>query len=174
MEQWKDIPQYEKLYQVSDQGQVKSLSRIVDNGHQLRTVRERILKPSPLNKYLYVTICKEGRNRKAKINVLVLEAFVGPRPENLKSCHNNGNSEDNRLINLRWDTQQSNIQDSVSHGTHGQARKTHCPSNHAYTKANTRISSKGYRFCLACERDKNRAYERSHPGRSNKYRQKAG
>lgn len=48
---------------------------------------------------------------------LVLEAFVGPCPEGLECCHNNGNCHDNRLDNLRWDTRQANIVDRDHHGT---------------------------------------------------------
>lgn len=49
---------------------------------------------------------------------LVLETFIGPRPKGMVTCHNNGNASDNRLENLRWDTQSANIYDSIKHGTY--------------------------------------------------------
>lgn len=48
---------------------------------------------------------------------LVLEAFIGPRPEGKECCHDNGNPIDNRIVNLRWDTHASNMQDKSRHGT---------------------------------------------------------
>ncbi|RUU22663.1 HNH endonuclease [Mesorhizobium sp. M7A.F.Ca.AU.002.06.1.1] len=51
------------------------------------------------------------------VHLLVLEAFVGPRPDGLEGCHNDGNPDNNRLDNLRWDTPESNQADRIAHGT---------------------------------------------------------
>jgi hypothetical protein len=51
------------------------------------------------------------------VHVLVLECFVGPRPEGMQCCHINGNPKDNRLENLRWGTPESNWDDKREHGT---------------------------------------------------------
>lgn len=48
---------------------------------------------------------------------LVLEAFVGPRPEGMQCCHNDGNRKNNRLDNLRWDTTEANYKDAAKHGS---------------------------------------------------------
>ena len=50
------------------------------------------------------------------VHVLILEAFVGPRPEGHESCHNNGNTADCRVSNLRWDTYAGNLADKIKHG----------------------------------------------------------
>jgi hypothetical protein len=47
---------------------------------------------------------------------LVLLAFVGPCPEGLEGCHNDGDPSNNRLDNLRWDTRESNMADQIKHG----------------------------------------------------------
>ncbi len=47
---------------------------------------------------------------------LVLETFVGPCPEGMQACHNDGNKTNNRLENLRWDTPKSNAKDRKKHG----------------------------------------------------------
>jgi hypothetical protein len=47
------------------------------------------------------------------VHLLVLEAFVGPRPPGLEGCHANDIKADNRLVNLRWDTRKSNTRDKV-------------------------------------------------------------
>ncbi|MFV0400614.1 MAG: HNH endonuclease signature motif containing protein [Oscillospiraceae bacterium] len=51
------------------------------------------------------------------VHKLVLEAFVGVRPEGMVCRHLNGNSLDNRLLNLCWGTPQENVRDSIRHGT---------------------------------------------------------
>ena len=38
------------------------------------------------------------------VGAIVLEAFVGPRPEGLVCCHLNGDANDNHLENLKWGT----------------------------------------------------------------------
>ena len=59
---WKDIQDYEGLYQVSNFGRVKSLTRLSKQKH---TVTEKILKPTPQsNKYLDVTLCDMNGNKK--------------------------------------------------------------------------------------------------------------
>ena len=94
------------------------------------------------------------------MNVLVLEAFVGPRPAKLDSCHNDGVRTHNHLSNLRWDTRSANLYDAVEHGTNAQTRKTHCPLRHKLVMPNLRpaTSRNGHRGCLACARATSRVY----------------
>lgn len=68
--------------------------------------------------HLYVGLRKDGARHCPKVHRLVLETYVGPCPEGMECCHNNGDPADNRVENLRWDTRKANIQDSVRHGTH--------------------------------------------------------
>lgn len=93
------------------------------------------------------------------IHTLVLEAFVGPRPEGADGCHWNDVPDDNRVENLRWDSRSANVLDSVRNGSHGFAIRTHCPSGHEYTPENTYLHPQGSRNCRACRaayRDANR------------------
>lgn len=41
---------------------------------------------------------------------------MGPCPDGMEACHNNGDQLDNRIENLRWDTHSANIYDQVAHG----------------------------------------------------------
>ena len=67
---WKDIPGFEGLYQVSDCGQVKSCSRS-------DTFKEKILKPI-LDAYGYhlVNLYKEGKQKTFKVHRLVALVFL--------------------------------------------------------------------------------------------------
>ena len=64
----------------------------------------------------YVKVWLSGRT--LSVHRLVLETFVGPCPEGMEACHNNGVRTDNRVENLRWDTHSANSQDAIKHGTH--------------------------------------------------------
>lgn len=59
------------------------------------------------------------------VHRLVLEAFIGPCPDGMEACHNDGNGSNNNLSNLRWDTRIANAQDMVSHGTARLGEKCH-------------------------------------------------
>jgi len=67
--------------------------------------------------YLFVVLRRDGRSRPRMIHRLVLETYVGPCPDGMECCHNNGDRDDNRLENLRWDTRKANRADSQKHGT---------------------------------------------------------
>lgn len=56
-----------------------------------------------------------GKNKTIGVSAAVLLAFVGPRPEGMQCCHNDGNKENNCLENLRWDTHEGNLLDRVRH-----------------------------------------------------------
>ena len=98
---FKDVP-------VSDQGNVRSM----------KYGKTRILSPrKDKDGYQRVILCREGKNHNYAVHRLVLLAFIGPRPEGMEVCHNNGNPEDNRLCNLRYGTSKENKADRIKHGT---------------------------------------------------------
>lgn len=59
------------------------------------------------------------RGRNVLAHRLVLEAFVGPCPEGMQACHNDGDRMNTRVGNLRWDTPKANSADRWRHGTTG-------------------------------------------------------
>lgn len=98
-------------YEITDDGRVWSSGlRTHSCGHWLRPHK---------NKYGYaqVTLYRDRERYSRHIHRLVLEAFVGPCPEGMEACHNNGDASDNRLENLRWDTRSNNHRDKIRHGT---------------------------------------------------------
>jgi hypothetical protein len=119
-EVWKPVPGYEGLYEVSDQGRVRSLDRDVTQTSRrgaLYTLRKKgkLLRPGRMpSGHLSVAL---GRGNSQCVHRLVLLAFVGPAPDKHECCHNNGNPADNRLENLRWGTRSENIKDAIRHGT---------------------------------------------------------
>lgn len=156
-ELWLPVVGYEGFYEVSDQGRVRSVERRVlhRNEKTLRTYPSRMLVPRA-TRYLDVTLCRGGTQRTLKVHHLVGEAFLGPRPDGLELCHNNGDALDNRAANLRYDTHSANVLDSVHMRTQVSASKTHCPDGHEYNTENTRIEVTGWRRCRICERHQKR------------------
>jgi hypothetical protein len=77
----------------------------------------RNLKQSTNGVYRKVVLSKDAKLKNAYIHRMVLEAFRGPCPNGLVACHNDGDVNNNRLENLRWDTVSNNAMDKMRHGT---------------------------------------------------------
>jgi len=123
IEQWKPVPGYEGLYEVSDRGRVRSVDRWLNcRDGQRQWHRGRLLKQVDNgNGYQGVSLsnlCEGTRPKRFYVHFLVLDAFVGPRPDEHQAAHGDGNRLNNRLSNLRWATVSENIADKLKHGTH--------------------------------------------------------
>jgi len=103
-ETWKPIPGY-KNYEVSNLGRIRSY-RKANKGIP------KILQGST-TKQGYKSIGLPGKT--LTIHRLVMLAFVGPCPEGLEVCHNDGNKLNNTTDNLRYDTRTSNLLDTIKH-----------------------------------------------------------
>ena len=144
-EHWLPIPGYEGIYDVSDQGRVRSW--LPYHG----TPTPRIKKTNPNHKgYLLVGLRNEGRDGTAAVHKLVMLAFVGTRPVGMEIRHLDGNCQNNVTSNLGYGTPSENNLDAVRHGTHRNARKTHCMHGHAFDAVNTYVTTQGGRRCRAC------------------------
>ena len=160
VETWKPVPEWEGWYEVSDIGRVRSVDRVVTyaDGRRAR-YKGRVLavmtRPWPGGRARRVVgLHRAGEHKTYFVYTLVIAAFVGPRPEGYDICHNNGDSADDRIGNLRYDTTSENIRDAVRHGTHGRTSRTHCPQGHPLVAPNLKPdpTGQGHRRCLACSR----------------------
>lgn len=88
-------------YEVSNLGNVRS--------------EKQILTPAA-GSHGYLQVQLRRRNVRT-VHSLVLEAFVGPRPEGMEACHGDGNKLNVTLENLRWDLPKGNADDKRRHGT---------------------------------------------------------
>lgn len=157
---WKPIPGYEGYYEVSDMGRVWSNPRVFTDalGRKCRRRGKNVRPSTRKDGRLHCVLTVNYKQDSFFVHRLVMMAFVGPRPEGMEICHNNGDATDNRLVNLRYDTTSENHLDSVKHGTHHQSSKTHCPNGHKLSGSNiaTYGLKRGRRQCLSCSRARSR------------------
>jgi hypothetical protein len=113
IEIWKDIDNYEGLYQISNFGRVKSLAKYWRSGKDSVTLRfhkEKILCQQNHSGYLEVKLCNNRSKYYAKVHRLVCQAFLS-NPENKPEVnHKDGNPSNNYLSNLEWCTHNENVQ----------------------------------------------------------------
>ena len=116
---WTSIPGYEGFYEVSNYGDVRSLTRFVPYGrHKGMVYKGRDLKQFITGKYLSVKLAKAGVLKTAYTHELVLLAFEGYRPEMDERCeirHLDGDKTNNRLTNLKYGTTKENMADRKLH-----------------------------------------------------------
>lgn len=67
--------------------------------------------------YLTVNLSEAGKSTRRTVHRIVLESFVGVRPEGFQALHGDGDPANNRLSNLRWGDASENEADKALHGT---------------------------------------------------------
>lgn len=154
VEHWRPVTGYEARYEVSDLGRVRTRERVIAyiDGRR-RRVPQRVRRTQlDTRGYPAITLTSEdGRQRPHALHVLVAAAWIGPRPDGLEVCHNDGNKLNTRADNLRYDTRTENARDVVRHGHHRWAEATHCVHGHPFTPENT-YRHNGKRHCRTCVR----------------------
>jgi len=120
---WKDIKDYEDLYEISTEGEVRNK----------KTQRE--LKPDNFTRkkgrrqvYLRVTLSKEGNTKRFSLSRLVASTFLSNTSEEVN--HKDGNRLNNSVSNLEWVTREENLRHAIENDLlpkgegHGNARYT--------------------------------------------------
>lgn len=99
---WKDIPNYEGLYQASNLGNVRSLN-------YNHTKKIKLLKTRPDKRgYLAIELRKNGKRYCTRVHRLVAQVFLH-NPDNLPQVnHKNERKTDNRIENLEFCTNDYN------------------------------------------------------------------
>lgn len=128
-ERWLPARGLEGSYEVSDQGRVRSVDRVViySDGRQY-SYRGKVLRPAVTDKggHLSVAPSVNGKPKTMAVHQLVMEAFAGPRPRGLIVCHGPGGVQDNRLANLSYGSHVKNSgEDRLRDGTliHGDSHQ---------------------------------------------------
>ena len=106
-EVWRTVPDW-PTYEVSSLGRVR-------NASTLRPLTLQVFERDP-----YPAVVLKQKPRKParfRVHVLVLLAFVGPKPsQESQARHLDGNRKNNRIDNLAWGTPVENCADRTGHG----------------------------------------------------------
>lgn len=103
MEIWKEIANFEGIYEVSSCGQVRRIHK------DSRVQKYKILIPTILRGYRKVTLFKNGVGHKFQVHRLVATAFI-PNPNNLPQVnHKDEDPSNNNVENLEWCTASYNV-----------------------------------------------------------------
>lgn len=118
-EEWRDIKEFEGLYQVSSIGRVRSLDREVwsPSNQSMSRIKGVVRKLDGVGKlYLQITLNKDGLHFKKLVHRLVAETFI-PNPNNLPEVnHEDLNKLNNCVNNLSWSSRLSNAQHAKANG----------------------------------------------------------
>lgn len=136
MEEWRDIVGYEGEYQVSNLGNVRSVTKKVrtKNGAYATKKGKMLTQTKRTKGYLCVNLSSNGKSRCVEIQRLVAVAFI-PNPNNYPCVnHKDENKENNSADNLEWCTYSYN-------NTYGECRKKASAS-----RVNGKLSKRVYQY----------------------------
>lgn len=110
---WKDIPNYEGLYAISNFGRVKALAKTYYCGNYpvKREKGEHLLKLSEHRLgYMKCMFTKDGNEKVLYIHRLVALCFIDNSLNKTEVNHKDGNKKNNHYSNLEWNTRSENMQ----------------------------------------------------------------
>lgn len=146
-EEWCDISGYERLYQVSNLGNVRSLDREVVHSRNPNHTVVRKGKPIAVvdhgNGYKYVSLVKDGKKKNFYVHRLVAVAFVSNERCLGEVDHIDKDRANNKAENLRWVTHSENM---IHSSTRDKPRKPWKASSTGERYISTRKGR--FRFCI--------------------------
>lgn len=113
-EEWRAVPGYEGLYEVSNCGRVRSLDRVISYVNKCGYVSKRLYKGEIKEQYLSagyhcVRLHKNGVGKHVRVHRIIAMAFI-PNPHNYPCInHKDEDPTNNSISNLEWCTQSYNI-----------------------------------------------------------------
>lgn len=117
-EVWRPVLGWEGLYEVSTNGGVRSVDRVMEcsNGKRRHCLSQALRKQILRNGYERVILCRSGREQGALVHRLVAESFIPGVGVVVR--HMDGVKTRNTVGNLCWGSHAQNANDKRAHGKH--------------------------------------------------------
>ena len=142
METWKDIPEYEGLYQASDTGFIRSVEGKTTSSRRfpVRHWKSRVLKGRGDNAKTgkRVSLWKDGKPKDFLVARLIALTFLGEPPQGFTVNHKDGNRMNNAVDNLEW----LSLADNIRHGF--ETGLYHAQKTVTLVKDNTKMTFPSY------------------------------
>lgn len=103
---WKQIPEYENIYSVSNKGRIRK-----DSGHNKGKILKNSLSKS--TGYFRVNLYENAISKTINVHKLVILSFVGPGKKDQVIRHLDDNKQNNNLENLCWGSRKENSLDAI-------------------------------------------------------------
>lgn len=119
MEEWRDIPGYEGLYQASTEGRIRTVEgKVTSNSrYSERHWKSRILKGrGDCSAGKRVCLWKDGNKKDCLVARLVALTYLGNPPDKFTVNHKDGNRLNNKIENLEWLSRGDNIRHGFETG----------------------------------------------------------
>lgn len=122
---WRPVVGYEGIYEVrqgTDGGRVRRVAPV--NRSYVGRELGRCSRRTAGTPYWRAVLSRPGeRPRLRFLHHVILEAFVGPRPEGCEACHQDDNPSNNTIPNLYWGTRSDNLRDAHRNGRMAATRR---------------------------------------------------
>ena len=122
IEIWKDIPEYEGLYQVSNLGNVRSLT-FRNNIVTKKRKKPLLMKYSIRSGYYTVNLRNKNGRKSYQVHRLVAQSFIDNQDNKPFVNHKDFNRKNNIVSNLEWCTQKENVRWSIDNMKHSKKFK---------------------------------------------------
>ena len=105
---WKDIPGYDGMYQINDEGVVRSWRSRWGRLKEPRIMSAYLRKRGKRGRARYVKLtAADGTQRDMKVLTLMVNAWFGGCPPGMVAFHRNGDLNDNYVGNIGFATRQA-------------------------------------------------------------------
>lgn len=122
-EEWRDIKDFEGLYQISSYGRVKSLPKEHITRHKYITKTKILRCGYKLMGYVFVNLCKNKKRKGYSLHYLVANNFLDNNNNYPVIMHIDNDKENNHVSNLKFGTYKENIQSAYDDGLHTNMRR---------------------------------------------------
>lgn len=123
-EEWRPVKGYEGFYEVSNNGNIRSIDRVVTKrGHAHCLTGKMKKQTEDRYGYLHVWLCRDRTERKHFVHRLVCEAFVGSLDGGLEVNHIDCNKKNNCACNLEPSTSLANSRHAVANRIHAHGER---------------------------------------------------